>query len=251
MRIRTLFPLLPALLLATATLHAQTFDLAAIHLTPPGQSSGFIKPLDGGLGYQARNISIQLAISVAWEIPERQIEAAPAWLAADHYDIEARTETAHTREQLHAMLRALLAERFGLRVHTVTREGSVYALTIDKAGVRMKLSTAPPDMNIPITWGGAGIAVGAHVPMKYLCWWLGQQLHEGRPVLDHTSLTGAYDFTLTFAPPLPPDAVPAPEMRDRPSLATALREQLGLHLDTQKGPIDYLVIDHVERPSAN
>ena len=91
--------------------------------------------------------------------------------------------------------------------------------------------------------------------MHYLTWLLGQQLQsEGRPVIDRTGLTGNYDFTLSFLPDsarnASPDNLP-PELRDRPSLFDALKEQLGLKLQPEKGPVEYLVIDHVERPSAN
>ncbi len=91
--------------------------------------------------------------------------------------------------------------------------------------------------------------------MPYLCWWLGSQLqHDERPVIDQTGLSGYYDFTLSFAPELPPGVDPdklPPEFADRPSLIEAVREQLGLKLTPQRGPVPYYVIDHVEKPSAN
>jgi uncharacterized protein (TIGR03435 family) len=91
--------------------------------------------------------------------------------------------------------------------------------------------------------------------MEYLCWWLGQGLQkDGRPVIDKTGLDENYDFRLSFAFKLPP-GVPKeklpPGYLDRPSLFDALREQLGLQLRAQEGPVEYLVIDQVEKPAAN
>src|SRR6185312_7334884 len=105
----------------------------------------------------------------------------------------------------------------------------------------MKVNESPEDFNIPMNPGPQGF-VGRRVPMPYLSWFLGQTLQaDGRPVIDKTGLTGNYDFTLTFSP----------ELRDRPSIFNALREQLGLKLTAERGPVEYYVIDSVERPSDN
>jgi uncharacterized protein (TIGR03435 family) len=91
--------------------------------------------------------------------------------------------------------------------------------------------------------------------MEYLCYLLGQMLgNDDRPVIDKTGLTGNYDFTLTFQPDLPPGFDRAnlpPELRDRPNLFDALRQQLGLKLEPQKGLVTYCVIDSVEKPDGN
>jgi uncharacterized protein (TIGR03435 family) len=91
--------------------------------------------------------------------------------------------------------------------------------------------------------------------MSYLAWFLGQQLQStNRPVIDLTGLNKNYDFTLSYLPELPPDFSKenlSPEIRDRPSLFDAVKQQLGLKLVAQRGPIDYYVIDHIDRPSDN
>ena len=118
----------------------------------------------------------------------------------------------------------------------------------------MKVNQSAQDFRIPMNFSPEG-AVGVRVPMPYFCWWLGQQLQtSGRPVVDHTGLNKNYDFTLTFLPELPPDFSKdnlPPEVRDRPSIFDALKEQLGLKLLPQKGPVDHYVIDHIDRPSDN
>ena len=119
----------------------------------------------------------------------------------------------------------------------------------------MKEHTGDQAFNIPITGGVAAGFTGDRVNMEYICWWLGQVLtNDQRPVVDMTGLTKNYDFTLKFLPELPPnvspESIPA-EIANRPSLFVALKEQLGLRLDPQKGPVEYYVIDHIERPAGN
>lgn len=118
----------------------------------------------------------------------------------------------------------------------------------------MKANTTPQDFNIPVN-GPPEHVVGTRVPMNYLCWWLGQVLqNDERPVVNMAGLDGNYDFTVAFTPVLPPGVSAdnlSENFRDLPSIFTALREQMGLKLQPQKGPVEYYVIDHVERPSAN
>ena len=232
-----------------------TFDVASIKPSQPGMRGGAIKPLPGGNGYTAQNISLKLMISLMYKVPMRQIMGGPGWLNTDGYDVEAKVDRPYGIDDLHAMFQNLLTERFSLQFHKETREGPVYALTVDKSGLKMKADGSGQDLKIPITFSKDGEAIGARVPMQYLCWWLGQQLQrDGRPVIDKTGLTNSYDFTLVFAPELAPDISReslGSEFRDRPSIFDALREQLGLKLSPEKGPVDYYVIDHVERPSEN
>jgi uncharacterized protein (TIGR03435 family) len=153
------------------------------------------------------------------------------------------------------MFQNLLADRFNLKFHKETREGPVYALMLDKSGSKMKINESDQDFKIPITPGPDNVFVGRRVPMQYLCWFLGQQLQtEERPVIDRTGLDKNYDFTLSFAPELPlnvPKENLPPGLLDRPSIFDALKDQLGLKLQAQKGPVEYYVIDHLEKPSGN
>jgi uncharacterized protein (TIGR03435 family) len=231
------------------------FEVVSIRPSKPDSPGGGIKPLPGGNGYTAQNIPVKLMFSLMYKVPMRQIAGGPDWLNTDRYDIEARADRAYSVDDLHIMFQNLLADRFNLKFHKETKEGNVYALTLDKSGLKMKPNLSEQDFNIPITPGGNNVFVGKRVPMPYLCWFLGQQLQrDERPVVDLTGLDKNYDFTLSFAPVLPPDVsredLPQ-ELRDRPSIFDAVTEQLGLKLQAQRGPVEHYVIDHVEKPSEN
>jgi uncharacterized protein (TIGR03435 family) len=242
-------------------LHAQdkparlTFEVASIKPSQPGGRGGLIKALPGGQEYSARNASVKLIVSLMYKVPIRQIAGGPAWLDTDGYDIEAKAGHSYNLEDLHAMFQNLLADRFKLKFHKETKEGPAYALTVDKSGLKMKLNESPQDFEVPLSSGKDGTIIGTRVPMQYFCWWLGQVLQrDERPVIDQTGLDKNYDFTLAFLPELPPDFPKEnlpPGMLDRPSIFDALKEQLGLKLQAQKGPVGFYVIDHVERPSEN
>ena len=233
-----------------------TFEVATIRPAKPDPEGG-IHPLPGGQEYWARDVPIKLIISLMYKLPMRQIEGGPAWVGNDDYDIDAKAEEPTTIDNLHLMFQNLLADRFNLKYHMETRQGPVYALTVDKAGVKM---TRNPNAeawsgNYPIDGRGRGDFTGTRVTTKYLCYWLGLMLQrDERPVVDETHLTGTWDFTLKFLPELPPgvsrDQLP-PDLADRPSLFDAMPEQLGLRLEPAQGPVQYFVIDHIDRPSPN
>jgi uncharacterized protein (TIGR03435 family) len=145
-------------------------------------------------------------------------------------------------------LRSLLTERFGLVVHKDSKPGAVLALIVGKEGSRLQPTkqegTPPGTMRSPTQ------IVGRAGTMQMLATVLTNWL--GRPVEDRTGLTGNYDYTLTYAPDPHPlaDAQP-PDGVAGPSIFTALQEQLGLKLEPARGSIETLVIDRVQKPSAN
>jgi uncharacterized protein (TIGR03435 family) len=231
-----------------------TFDVAAIRPSQPGTSGGGIKPLPGGNGYVAQNMPVKIMIALMYKVPGRQIAGGPEWLDTDRYDIEAKADHTYNLDDLHVMFQNLLADRFNLKFHKEIKEGPVYALMVEKSGSKMKVNESDQDFKIPISSPQAFVFVGTRVPMPYFSWFLGQQLHEEeRPVINQTGLDKNYDFTLSFAPDLPnvPRDQWPPDLQGRSSLFDALKEQLGLRLQPQKGPIEYYVIDHVEKPSPN
>ena len=253
--------LILAVLLVKTPTHAQdkparlTFDVASIRPSSPEARERVFEPLPGGTGYTVQNMPTKLMIALMYKVPARQITGGPEWLTTQNYNIEARADGPHGIADLHTMFQNLLGDRFNLKFHKETKVGPVYVLSVDSAGLKMKTGGAGQDLDVPIDFGKDGTAVGTRVPMPYLTWWFGQLLqNDARPVIDHTGLTSSYDFILSFAPQLPPDATKdglPPELRDRPSIFDALRQQLGLKLEARRGPVDYYVIDHIDKPSEN
>jgi uncharacterized protein (TIGR03435 family) len=232
-----------------------TFEVVSVKPTPADERDGGIKALPGGQTYQARNVPVKLMFSLMYKIPMQRISGGPAWLDTDRWNVDAKAAHAYSLDDLHIMYQNLLADEFKIQFHKEVKEGSVYALTIDKGGLKMKPNSTEQDFKIPISGDRNGF-MGTRVPMEYFCWWLGQAAlgRDGRPVLDKTGLKGFYDFSLSFAPELPPgvDASQLPPgLMDRPPIFTALKEQLGLKLEAQKGPVDYVVIDKAEKPVEN
>ena len=232
-----------------------TFDVAAIHPSKPAVSGGGIKPLPNGTGYIVQNMTVKSMMTVIYRIPPGRIQGGPDWFSTAAFDLEAKADRAYGLDDLHTMFKNLLADRFGLKFHTETKQGPVYELMVDRSGVKMKADGDVGNLNIPIIPSGPAEFVGTKVPIAYLCWFLGQQMqNDPRPVIDKTGLTQVYDFTLDFMPELPPgvsiDALP-PEMQNRPTILDALREQLGLRLESGKGPVENYRIDHVDKPSEN
>ena len=231
------------------------FEVASVRLAKPDAPGGGIKATSGGDGYVAQGAPVRLMIALMYRIPVRQIKGGPDWLDKDRYDVDAKADKKYTLDDLHAMYQNMLADRFKLKFHLETKEGNAYVLTVDKGGLKLKENTQPQDYNIPWIPTGIGAVRGIRVPIPYLCWNLGQILqNDERPVVDLTGLKGNYDFTLTFLPSNIPDQFRdtlSQDVLDRPSIFDALRDQLGLKLTAQKGPVTYFVIDHVERPTEN
>ena len=144
------------------------------------------------------------------------------------------------------MLRALLEDRFHLKVHRETKEQPVYSLVVAKGGPRLKNSPTDDQPRMTLASKGQGLE------MQFWNWdmtRLAGQIsgNEGRKVLDKTGLSGEYDFTLSYVD----DRRAVGAQQDGPSLFTALQEQLGLKLESQKGPVEVLVIDHADQPAEN
>jgi uncharacterized protein (TIGR03435 family) len=192
----------------------------------------------------ATNASVKTLIRNAYGILSFQLTAGPNWLDSEMYDIVAATGGEKiSPDRLKLLLQSLLADRFRLKVHWETRETSVYALVLDKNGPKFQENTTAQEPGINTSKGGGiGRMKGTCEPLSILASNLGNQL--GRFVLDRTGLHGAYDWLLEW------DLDPTAEST-RPSLLTAVREQLGLRLESQKGPMETLIIDSVERPSEN
>lgn len=209
----------------------------------------------------------------------REVIGGPAWIDSDRFDVIATVNRPpETRpdgfpEELLAMIRALVEDRFKVTVHSEQRDAAIYALVPARqdrrrvgsalrsvpeacAGAMKAMAdrtrTGPP----PCSFRAAeGKLIGTGVTMTMMANVLSGFV--GRLVVDRSELAGSFDFELTFDPssaaPAPPGAPLGPALRDdtTPSIVTALREQLGLKLDSTRGPVEVLIVDSAEPPTEN
>ena len=263
--------ILPAAILITFNASTHTAQPAA---PSPGLEDPSIKPRDpattgmhigvapGGV-FNATNVTLKTLIQQAYDIRDFQVSGGPGWLDTQRYDIvakgngsgpseaEMRTMTDEQRksfeQQLLAKLRTLLADRFQLKVHRETKELPVYVLGLAKNGPKFQAATdgdiTRSGLNQRRGEGGKSDVTVTRMPLSNLVKFLSGQV--GRTVLDQTGLKGNYDLKFSFAPDL------APGDTDGPSIFTAIQDQLGLKLEAQKGPVEVMVIDSVEKASEN
>ena len=246
----------PALLIATmAAAYAQTpaFEVASIK---PSDPSATIAIHRSGHRIATTGTSLQFLITWAYDIQSDRLYGKPSWLDTARYDIiagapqDGQPAAPHQPGQpteLQKMMQGLLAERFKLAIRRETRELPMYALVVAKGGARVRLTEPPAVMGQnPFNMPGRGRLIGTQVTAAMLAKALSSQL--GRSVNDETGLAGVFDFKLEWEPDATqPGGAPAgAETGTGASLFTALQEQLGLRLEARKGPVEALVIEHIE-----
>ena len=207
--------------------------------------------------FTATNMPLGAIILAAYDITVRQLSGSDP-LLSERYDIVAKAEHAAGREEMLRMLQGLLRERFKLAVRRETREVPVWALTIGKGGPKLRESDpAEGESAAPRTPAHAGgsESSGGHMifrseSMADFAWALSRTAAVGdRVVVDETGLRGNYDFELVFERERAPAGA---EIREAgPTIFPALEEQLGLKLESKKRPVEFLIVEHVERPSEN
>jgi uncharacterized protein (TIGR03435 family) len=256
------------------------FEVASVKPSSPGETRRGTRILPGGR-IETVGTSLQMLIRLAYgsdalQLPE-QIVGGPDWIGSQGFDVVAKAEgeagvdAAGYPRRFEAMLRALLGERFKLRVHREMREVPIYALIKSnrdgKLGPQLHESNANcyagrSPQGTPVSparlcglRGGPGNITGTGVTMAELAASFAGWPAVGRPVSDRTGLTGQYDLRLeSLAAALPgpnPDSAIANPADAGPNVFTALQEQLGLKLQADKGPVEFLVVDHTEQPSEN
>ena len=231
------------LVLSCRFANGQSFGVVSIHPNLRAWQDTSVTILPGGR--ISATTTLKTLIRYAYKIQSFQLAGETGWTDSEYYDIEAKTGEGETlsEEQLKPCLQSLLADRFHLKVHWETREGNVYALVLDKSGPRMKENFEGKDANMSVQKNSGQVQIkGTGVPMKVLAASLENQLR--RIVVDKTGLSGVWDFQGVW------EIEPGPDSA-APSIFTGVREQLGLRLVPQKGPVNTLVIDHAERPSEN
>lgn len=257
--------------------HTISFDVATIKPHEGMVSiTGLINRPDG---IRAIAATVSEMVTFAYGMrSEDQVSGGPGWTKSDRYDIEAKmgAEDAAEFQKLSSkemserraqMLRALLDDRFKFKSHLVNKDVPVYELVVAKSSPKLRDAATDSDQHLRMGSDGKPLAGlmqfspnGGSTAQGYTMGELASQLSQpfaglGRPVIDKTGLTGTYNFTLDWKPQLKapsgggPAIVSAPS-DDAPSIFTALQE-LGLKLQPATGPAKYIVIDHVERPSAN
>jgi uncharacterized protein (TIGR03435 family) len=214
---------------------------------PPGEHNGMVRFTSPGGRFDARATSVKFLLEWAYDLLPSQHSAGPAWMENDRYDIIAKASGNATDDEMKLMTRALLAERFKLKFHHETREVPVLILAPGKSAPKL----FPPQEGekhslkiIPRTGDDGKIASYRVVATRFSFAQLNQTFARQleRVIVNQTGLEGDYDFTLDFTPD---ENTPNP--LDPSLVISALRDQLGLALKTQKGPVDFLVIDSVER----
>jgi uncharacterized protein (TIGR03435 family) len=234
-----------------------SFEVATIKPSAPDEPGKLFSVR--GDRFTTINTTLSDLIKFAYDVQDKQILNGPDWMPTDKFDIAAQPDIPGTPSsaQLKSMVQKLLADRFQLKFHTDKRELSAYVLSVAKSGPKMKQSDADAGSLPGLFFRGLGVLTVRNATMFDFCG-LMQAAVLDRPVVDQTGLTGKWDFLLKWTPdesqfggmgikvPPPTDAADAP-----PPLFTAIQEQIGLKLEAGKAPVSVLVLDHVEKPSAN
>jgi uncharacterized protein (TIGR03435 family) len=250
------------------------FEVISVKVNKAG--TGGFRSMYTPIGFHMENVPIIMLIRQAYSLynsNDDQITGLPKWAETERFDIDAKVSEedqpklkALSREQRGEMMKALLAERFEMKAHAESREMPIYALVIAKGGLKIKEATPGAEYpNAPkgpdgkpagagMMMMGRGMIRGQALPLSQLASMLTQDVE--RTVLDRTGLTGKYDFVLEWTPEESassgPGGPPTVAFIDsKPSLFTALQEQLGLKLESTRGPVPGVVVDHIAEPAAN
>jgi uncharacterized protein (TIGR03435 family) len=268
---------------AQSTPAAAKFDVASVKRNAKGgiaptdiMALGLTKSMaqgSRGARFSIDNVSLNWLIQMAYNVKDFQVVGGPSWAKSDGYDIAAKAEGNASFEQMRPMLQTLLADRFQLTLRRENREFPVYELAVAKGGLKIAAAqpgscvafdpASPPPFGSKICGGSTRkILSGAPerrdrieasgIAMARLVEMISDEV--GRTVIDKTGFTGTFNLQLDFAPDegivsgLGPSPIANPS---GPSIFTALQEQLGLRLESAKGPVPVLVMAHAERPSEN
>jgi uncharacterized protein (TIGR03435 family) len=264
----------------------QQFEAASIKAADPSAVGGRMMMAPGRV--EMSGLPVRILLRQALRVQDYQIIGVPDWATTERFAIVAKAPDGAPPNAMPVMLLNLLKDRFKLATHTETREMPIFHLVLARSdgrlGPNLKATPqecqsaisarrggpgagpagrgGPPDFNQPSPCGtmriGPGLANASGQPIAGLVQMLSQ--FTGRTVVDKTGLSGLYDFDLKYAldpgqngplGPAPPGAPVPPADPDAPTLVTAVQEQLGLKLENQRGPVDVIVIDHIERPSTD
>jgi uncharacterized protein (TIGR03435 family) len=243
---------LPVLLLSSLCWSQQLhFEVATIKPSRPDSLGSNFNRRPGG-GIECLNVTLREMILFAYDIRPHELTGGPPWLDKDRYDVLAKPDrndnpTGAKRSfdddfrEIRLRMRSLLADRFQVAIHTETRELPIYALLVAKGGPHLQKSTTE-DLGIH---NRNGFVECTKVTMKDFAE-SSLTYRMGRTVVDETGLTDEFDFELKFVE----DQALAADTSG-PDFLTALQQQLGLKLESRKGPVQVYVVDRAEKPTAN
>jgi|ERR1700733_4364309 len=247
-----------------------SFEVASVKLNKSST------PMTGGHLFEGRwssTGSIFSAIQLAYgengiSLSPNEVSGGPDWIKNEVYDFEAKVDASVVQgewkkltfdqkfDQLRLMMRSLLADRFKLKIRRETKELPVYVLVVDKNGPKLTEDNAHLDQAV-LQALGRGKLEATSAKLNIFAFLLSRQPElGGRRVLDRTGLKGNYTFKFEWTPETlaastqSGESAPPPDFSGT-SLFSALREQLGLKLESTKAPVDTLVIEHIEKPSGN
>ena len=267
------------ILLTLALLAAQSFEVASVKRNTTLANNSLLRMLPGGR-VTVSNFAVRQLMIFAWQLAPFQATGGPAWVDSDGYDIQAKLDGEYVPvapgsgqvDPLQMAMRNLLADRFKLKTHRETREMDIYALVLAKPGgapgpklIQSPKDCAaqaaaargvfpPPQQGPPPALGKEYCGVfGSNGRMRFgglNTTIMAQSFtpRAGRMVVDRTGLTGSWDFELTFTPQARGAGPDGAADSNLPDFFTAIQEQLGLKLESTKGPVELVVIDSVERP---
>ena len=242
------------------------FDVASVKIARPGSMGSRFGRTGGTI--EGRNVVLKLLLNYAYGVEGFNISGEPGWMALDRFDIQAKAAPDTSEPQMKLMMQALLADRFRLQVHRETKDSRVFVLTAARDGIKLQplkegsctprgpdTPPAPPAAGqkpvcgIPQQSANGGNIVIEVVGMDTTAWVRILSSMLGRTVVNETGLSGPLDllhFEYTRD-----DLATAASDSGAISISTALSQQLGLKLETARRPLEVLVIDRVEKPSAN
>lgn len=245
------------------------FEAVSIKRSKSSDFRSAFRPSPGGR-LSATNVPLKALIAWAYQLRDSQISGEPGWVDSERFDVAAKSDgNPHydfLKPELETMFQSVLRDRCKLQVHRTTKELLVYKLVVAKNGPKIQAvdegncpEIPPPDKPCRYLRPDKFAHLRAEkAPMSALAWMLTRMI--GKMVIDNTDLKGSFTYTLDWKkyvlPPQTPPGVVAPPGAFNPTsfgpaVASALEEQLGLQLKSDKGPVELLVIDHVERPSEN
>ena len=228
------------------------FEVASVRQNVSGSGSNNVNIKPGG-NFTATNFSLVRLMLMAFNVTEAQVIGGPDWVRNDRFDIVAKAAPEANGSQVTLMLRALLEERFKLRLRNEQREMPLFEMTLarddGRVGPNLHDCSNKDDTGVgpPFTAPrGGAVAAGACSPMSNVAGLAAARLQA--IVKDRTGLAGQWRYNIYFGPDLPDPSSANPDL---PSFVTALREQLGLKVERTRGQVDVLVIESVERVTEN